>query len=128
MVAFFRHFLVLVLVILQYISPLVHAHTHGNAVESGLHLYEFESLHIAKPQLSYTSAQLSWDSDSSIVNVGSCIKPACKHYQPFLFSLTTSPQTLLKNNSYQLIHFFSPLKPEIPTPLPYPYSSRAPPV
>jgi hypothetical protein len=75
MVAFFRQFLVVLLVMLQNAVPLVHAHTGGDFSHTvGIHLYEFESLRLASNNSSVSSAGYGQDAESCIVNVGSAIK------------------------------------------------------
>jgi hypothetical protein len=75
MVAFFRQFLVVLLVLLQNAAPLVHAHAGGDfSPVGGIHLYEFEGLHFASGQLSMSTAGRRLDAESCIVFVGSAIK------------------------------------------------------
>jgi hypothetical protein len=75
MVALIRQFLVLMLVLLQFAAPLVHAHIGESAPVRGLHLHEFENLHLQKTD---TFAQATLDHvscvASAIVELGSAIK------------------------------------------------------
>jgi len=73
MVAFFRQFLIVLLVLLQNAAPLVHAHTGGDFSETGLHLYEFESLRLIENKMSMSASGHMQSSESCIVNVGSAI-------------------------------------------------------
>ena len=63
--------------ILQYVAPLVHAHTGGDKDQIGLHLYEFETLQLTFTDKLMSSIDSVPDRDSCIVNIGSAIK------QPF---------------------------------------------
>ena len=76
MVAFFRQFLVVFLVLLQNAAPLMHAHTGQEGTQSGLHLYEFETLRLSVDQSSIETANFAQDSENFIVSVGSAIKHA----------------------------------------------------
>lgn len=74
MVAFFRQFLVVLLVLLQNVAPLMHAHTGLEGTKSGLHLYEFETLRLVIDQSSIETANFAQDTENFIVSVGSAIK------------------------------------------------------
>lgn len=74
MVAFFRQFLVVLLVLLQFAAPLVHAHVDESSLGHGLHLHEFEGLHFKAEAMVMASLTLHDAGQSAIVEVGSAIK------------------------------------------------------
>lgn len=75
MVALIRQFLVLILVLLQFAAPLVHAHIGESAPVGGLHLHEFENLHLQRTA-AFTQAGFDQAScvQSAIVELGCAIK------------------------------------------------------
>ncbi|MCQ8104129.1 hypothetical protein NP590_08440 [Methylomonas sp. SURF-2] len=75
MVALMRQFLVLILIALQFAAPLVHAHIGQSAPVMGLHLHEFENLHLHHTD-SFVQATLEHVAcmDSAIVKLGSALK------------------------------------------------------
>jgi hypothetical protein len=103
MVAFFRQFLVVTLVLLQYASPLVHAHTGAAVVESGLHLYEFESVHSALRLFSMKTAKSVSPADSAIVNVGAGIKQNFHKFHGWFLAQYSSTEIFLDNHGCQII-------------------------
>jgi hypothetical protein len=74
MVALLRQFLVVLLVLLQCAAPLVHAHTGGNAYQSGLHIHEFESFSHVANEVALVAASQDSHADSVIVDIDSAIK------------------------------------------------------
>lgn len=102
MVAFIRQFLVLILVLLQFAAPLVHAHIGESAPVRGLHLHEFENLRLQKTG-TLAQATLGHIScvQSAIVELGSAVKPqpstneAIAHYYPYSDRLDLAVQPLL---------------------------------
>jgi len=75
MVAFLRHFLIVLAVLLQSAAPLVHAHIGGEVSLRGLHLHEFETLHMAAHGVSLEKiAGHAVDAESCIVDLGSAMK------------------------------------------------------
>lgn len=75
MVAFLRHFLIVLAVLLQSAAPLVHAHIGGEVSLRGMHLHEFETLHLAAHGMSIEkSVGYSVDAESCIVDLGSALK------------------------------------------------------
>ncbi len=74
MVAFFRQFLVVLLVLLQNAAPLMHAHTGQEGTQNGLHLYEFETLRLVVDHASVGTANFAQDTENFIVSIGSAIK------------------------------------------------------
>ncbi len=73
MVAFLRQFLVVLLVMLQFAAPLVHAHVHDRGLTSGLHLHEFETLQFKSDTAFMASLDYAGMADSAIVELGSAI-------------------------------------------------------
>jgi hypothetical protein len=74
MVAYLRQFLVLLLVLLQFAAPLVHAHVDDIGPVRGLHLHEFETLHIQQDFLSLTTSESIAGLDYTIVELGQLIE------------------------------------------------------
>ncbi|OAI17280.1 hypothetical protein A1359_06320 [Methylomonas lenta] len=73
MVAYIRQFLVVLLVLLQFAAPLVHAHVDAIGRVNGLHLHEFETLHIKSDALFLAATDVASTPDSAIVELGSAI-------------------------------------------------------
>lgn len=73
MVAYFRQFLVVLLVLLQFAAPLVHAHVDAIGPVNGLHLHEFETLHIKFNALFSATTDVVSTLDSVVVELGSAI-------------------------------------------------------
>lgn len=73
MVAFLRQFLVVLLVMLQFAAPLVHAHVHGLGATRGLHLHEFETLKSKSDAALMAALDYAGSADSAIVELGSAI-------------------------------------------------------
>jgi hypothetical protein len=74
MVAIFRQFVVLLLVLLQNVAPLVHAHVGGLPQETGLHLSEFENLRFSSGSSLKSYKSGAFLCESAIVSMGSAIK------------------------------------------------------
>ena len=130
MVAFFRQFLVVLLVLLQNAAPLVHAHTGGVDVsQTGLHLYEFETLRLAADHLSMAATNHAINTESCVVNVGSAIKqsqPAAISATPVFLLPANGP--VLATARDALIISFAPHTTDFdPQPILSHNSSRAPP-
>ncbi|QWF70697.1 hypothetical protein KEF85_15460 [Methylomonas paludis] len=85
MVAIFRQFLTILLVLLQYAAPLVHAHSGGISQQHGLHLYEFESLHFSPAHATLEKSGYDQNLGHCVFNIGSAIRQ-----QPILHD-TLSP-------------------------------------
>lgn len=74
MVAFLRRFLVLILVLLQFAAPLVHAHVGNIGAMPGIHLHEFETLSRLKNDASLEATLSSVGSlQATIVELGQAI-------------------------------------------------------
>lgn len=74
MVAFLRQFIVVLLVLLQFAAPLVHAHVDESGLARGLHLHEFEALHVKPDALLVTATDYSASSPYAIVELGQLIE------------------------------------------------------
>ena len=85
MVAFFRQFLIVLLVLLQNATPLMHAHIGQEGTQSGLHLYEFETLRLAVDHSSIETANFAQDTENFIVSIGSAIKQTISILSPNFF-------------------------------------------
>lgn len=63
------------LLLLQVAAPLVHAHVGRDAMQGGLHLHEFEALHIDHDEdPGFMAVDHDLQIQNSIVNLGSAIK------------------------------------------------------
>lgn len=74
MVAFLRQFLVVLLVLLQFAAPLVHAHVDDSGQARGLHLHEFENLANKSTATLVTALDSVNAAQSAIVELGAVIK------------------------------------------------------
>jgi hypothetical protein len=73
MVAFFRQILTLLLVLLQFAAPLVHAHVDAINPIYGLHLHEFEHLHTQGESTWLQTLDAQNTNQSAIVALGQAI-------------------------------------------------------
>lgn len=104
MPVFFRQTLVMLLVLLQYAAPVVHAHTGNDNDQRGLHLYEFEILHFSSAIKLMKSVDVVPDTESNIVNIGSAIKQQLKHVYPDnLIEITSYPSISPINFNFLVI-------------------------
>ncbi len=119
MVAFIRQFLVLLLVLLQFAAPLVHAHVDDRGVTNGLHLHEFESLTVQADRLPNSVQACSVSLQSAIVELGAAIQ-----HQPSelddedataLYCLTEQTAALPARQNLKAINF-SPQQAHLKTP------------
>ena len=128
MVAFFRHFLVVLLVLLQFAAPLVHAHVDETNLGHGLHLHEFEGLHFKADTMIMVSLTVHDAAQSAIVEVGSAIKIQQLAYDIADYALfsefTFWPTQLL----VERINFSPHQQPSVSDPFLSQNLSRAPPV
>lgn len=128
MVAFLRHFLIVLAVLLQSAAPLVHAHIGGEASLSGLHLHEFETLHLASHGPAFEHVGQSVDAESCIVDLGAAIKEqkTSDESAPFLYPFDTA-STIITSRIAKIVNF-SPHSPGfVPEPFVSSNTSRAPP-
>ncbi len=111
MISGLNKFLLIILALLQFVAPLVHAHSEDATELSGLHLPGLESIasHQYDGPALRADARLS-DIDHAVVGIGSGIKQQkeklsvdvfCCNRQPFpapapllVFEINFSPQTL----------------------------------
>ena len=129
MVAFFRRFLVVLLVLLQNAAPLVHAHTGGDVSQGGFHLYEFEALRFVADQVSMVSAGHGQDTESCIVNVGSAIKQHQTSNDPIpVFCLLGGNPVASANRYAETVNFSTHLAGFVPQSFPNHNTTRAPPL
>jgi hypothetical protein len=129
MVAFLRQFLVVLLVLLQSAAPLVHAHTGGKISQYGLHLHEFEALHLAADSIALSTLDHAISSDSSIVDLGSAIKqqtPTDDHSSSF-YLLGNAPVFAVARDA-NIINFSPYISGFFLAPFPSHNTSRAPPL
>lgn len=129
MVALTRQLLVLLLVLLQFAAPLVHAHIGESASMRGLHLHEFENLRLQKSgNLAQTTLDHISCVQSAIVELGSAVKPrpssneVIAHYYPYRDELGLAVQPLLT-----VINFSPHEAGNLPEPSYNQHPSRAPP-
>jgi|GEM_PF-1412203 hypothetical protein len=128
MVAFFRQFLVVLLVLLQNAAPLMHAHTGLEGKESGLHLYEFEDLRLATDHSIMSVANFAHDTNNCIVSVGSAIKQTdTYHICKLFFGLITHATDSSNVNPADFLQFSRLITEVAQQTLPNPNPSRAPP-
>lgn len=128
MVAYFRQFLVVLLVLLQVAAPLVHAHVGKDVSARGLHLHEFEALHRSQHGPDLLAADHGIDSRYAIVNIGSAIKqPLADNLAPALLLVAVDLAPAADRQNEPAI--FPAYPPRfVPEPFPSPNSSRAPPL
>jgi len=74
MVALIRQFLVLLLVLLQFAAPLVHAHIDEMGGKNGFHLHEFESITLPSDSWLDSTHAYSVGVQSAIVELGTAIQ------------------------------------------------------
>ena len=128
MVAYFRQFLVVLLVLLQFAAPLVHAHVDAIGFGNGLHLHEFETLHLKSDALFSGVTDVASTVDSAIVELGSAINiqvldDNSPDYYLHKDLLSLCGQILLENINFSPQNLPLFVEPSLRFPL-----SRAPPV
>lgn len=74
MISRLRKFLLIILVLLQFVAPLVHAHSDSKTALNGLHLPEFEVLLIHYDTPSLQLDNYHFDCEHAVVSIGSGIK------------------------------------------------------
>ena len=128
MVAFFRQFLVVLLVLLKNALPLVHAHSGGDDRQRGVHLAEFESLRFTPEQMSMAKTEHERNLSCCIVHVGSAIRlQLISRDVPCGFCLLLSAPTLPAAYFRHIANAVTP--PNVPSPQPFlsQNGTRAPP-
>ncbi|QBC29589.1 hypothetical protein U737_23220 [Methylomonas sp. LW13] len=131
MVAYLRQFLVMFLLLLQVAAPLVHAHIGRDAMKGGLHLHEFEVLHIdhdGDPALMAVEHDLQ--TQNSIVNLGSAIKQQqwLDRLAPVFYLLDSVVADLAVTRQIEAIKFSPHIPLFAPDPVLSHNPSRAPPL
>ncbi len=129
MVAYFRQFLVILLVLLQVAAPLVHAHVGEDTSQLGLHMHEFEILHVGQDLVTMTATDREFDSQSAIVNIGSAIKQqsSADNWAPVWFAATFDANPAISRQVDGV--FFYGYSPHFTSqPFPRHNTSRAPPL
>lgn len=128
MVAFFRQFLVVLLVLLQYAAPLVHAHTGKDGSQNGIHLYEFETVRFVSDHVSMSGVFNETDAESIIVNVGSAIEQqqSCKQLLS-VFCLQSGHSALPDVKPADTVNFCPPQSDLVFQPIISQNATRAPP-
>jgi len=82
MVSLPRHFLIALLIFLQFIAPLVHAHIGHEGALAGLHWQAIEKLTTSEPTASVSQSVHSLAATTAIVELGSALKPSNHHADP----------------------------------------------
>ncbi len=119
------------LLLLQVAAPLVHAHVGREAMQGGLHLHEFESLHIdhdGDPALMAVDHDLQIQ--NSIVNLGSAIKQQqwLDRLMPVFYLLVSLVPDLAIIRQIDTVNFFPYIPLFASDPLLSHNPSRAPPL
>lgn len=127
MVAFLRRFLVVLLVLLQYAAPLVHAHASGNNSQRGLHLHEFESLRLVTDGLAMHASDNGAEIENGIIEIGSAIKQHQNIDQVAAFFLSDNTLSFVIARDAEIINFSPQTVEPITQPFLWHHSSRAPP-
>lgn len=128
MVAFLRQFLVVLLVVLQGILPLVHAHTGPESLQKGFHIHGFEAFDVSDTDAANRAIDQDLGTQATVVYVESAIKQSVHHYSGLGFYL---PAALVSFNFPQAIpdSEFSPQALDLVlVRLIEPHGSRAPPI
>ncbi|WKJ90506.1 hypothetical protein QZJ86_21265 [Methylomonas montana] len=128
MVAYLRQFLVMLLLLLQVAAPLVHAHVGKDASMPGLHLHEFEVLHIGQEGAGLMAINHDLQIQHGIVDLGSAIKQQqlLDKLAPALFLPAAFPSFAVERQ-VSIVNFPPPISRFAPEPLLSHNSSRAPP-
>lgn len=129
MVAYLRQILVMLLVLLQVLAPLVHAHIGDDTDQPGLHLSEFEAWHVGQDDgLGLMAVDQQLQSQSAVVNIGAAIKHQPPFEQPAtVLFLLGALCCLAARQLGHTVGFPSTRSRFAPSPLPSQHSSRAPP-
>jgi hypothetical protein len=128
MVAFFRQFLVVMLVLLQFAAPLVHAHVDESSLGHGVHLHEFEGLHFKADAMVMASLTVHDAAQSAIVEVGSAIKIQQLAYDIADYALFSEFTFWPTQLTVEKINFSPHQQPSVSDPILSQNLSRAPPI
>jgi len=129
MVAYLRQLLVMLLILLQMAAPLMHAHVGADASPRGLHLHEFEALHIERDGPVLMAFDHDLQMQSSIVNIGSAIKQQqlLDKLSPAVFLFVLAVPVFAVARQIGIVNFSPHISLFVPEPLPSQNASRAPP-
>lgn len=120
--------LIILLVLLQFTAPLVHAHTGSDIAELGVHVPGLESLSVGADLDKISSDHIDIYHETSLVGISAAIQQKSP--------ITVAPASLyidLPNGSYcvsldiSLLNFSPPETPPVPDLLVSPHFARAPP-
>lgn len=129
MIPILQKLTIIMLVLLQFTAPLVHAHSGMQNTGLGLHVPGLESWSVGTDidAMSSSTSQLPWD--NCLVSVGTAIQQ-----NPLLAAESSSDYALLPADKIfsialdaRLINFSPHLTPFIPSTRPLSYDTRAPP-
>lgn len=128
MVAYLRQLLVMLLVLLQFAAPLVHAHVHDLGTARGLHIHEFETLQLrSDAQFMAALEDYAGPAQSAIIELGAAINHA-QSTQPLPpVYCWHSDLGLPKQTIVETINFSPHETAFTPEPFLNQHSSRAPP-
>ncbi|MBD9358582.1 hypothetical protein [Methylomonas albis] len=129
MVAYSRQFLVMFLLLLQIAAPLVHAHVGKDVASGGLHLHEFEVLHIDHDGPGFTAVEHDLQIQNSIVNLGSVIKQQqlLDRLMPAFYLIVSSAPDFAVMRQIDAVNYSPHISLLAPDPLLSHNPSRAPP-
>ncbi len=111
MLAYFRQFLVVLFVLLQNVTPLVHAHTDRDDLQSGLHMHLFESLRLSNGQTAISATRNAPDLTGSIFSVDPAIKQHLTIQDTQTVSFLPVNSQALSISHHEGIVNFSPILP-----------------
>lgn len=127
MVAFLRQFLVVLLVVLQGILPLVHAHTGPESLQKGLHIHGFEAFNATISDCAFQAVDQDLAADEAIVYVESAIKQSVDNYSGLGFYIPVALVSFSFPQHTPLLSFSPQALDLILVSLIEPHGSRAPP-
>ena len=127
MVAFPRQFLVMLLVLLQFAAPLVHAHIHDLGTSRGLHLHEFETLQLKSDSSFMSTLDYAGPIPSAIVDLGAAINVAQDAEPAPAFYFLYADSLLAAQYVVETINFSPHESAIITEPFLKQHSTRAPP-
>lgn len=129
MVASLNQFLVVLLVLLQAASPLVHAHVGKFAGHSGLHLHEFEKLQPLIDNAIQVSSDQQISAPAAIVGLGSAIELTLADDDfSSVFYLYSNIRSFFPHPEIAVVNFSPPETSFVPEPSLNHNPTRAPPL
>lgn len=123
-----QNLLIILLALLQFAAPLVHAHVGPGAVGLGVHVPGLELLSVGADPAQISSSHLTIHQEASLVSISAAIQQ--KH--PFI-SANGNLFIDLSDGIYsvaldvRLLNFSPPVNPSIPDFFDNPHAARAPP-